>query len=156
MNEDEVVNRWGRTGLLRGITGRAKIQHTAYVLENQRLYIEREPSLAKESLLVFESKFKRTIIPIVRRVFPTLSCAAESRLTEKFNKQKILNVEFEPIRTSIGLDAECEATAMVAEQLRDAIDNFAFLCSLNETTTKFFVEGFGLQDGKIVLFYDLE
>lgn len=62
----ELEGRWGKTGLLEGITDRHARSCTAVLLENQKLM--NEVSTGTDDI----AQFKRISIPLVRRIYPQL------------------------------------------------------------------------------------
>lgn len=62
----ELESRWGKTGLLEGISDRYVRSATAVLLENQRLMNEISTDTGDIS------QFKRISIPLVRRIYPQL------------------------------------------------------------------------------------
>jgi Major capsid protein Gp23 len=67
LNESaQLVNRWGKVGLLEGIRDKWDRSTTAVLLENQRLINEQSTDTGDIA------QFKRISIPLVRRIYPQL------------------------------------------------------------------------------------
>lgn len=141
---NEVLKRWKNTSLLEGIEDEATQLMTAYVMDNQ-IHIN-------EHDLTMTSQFKRISIPLIRRVIPYLNCGAEARIAESARYSAILNVEYQPV-TNYSLDEEARKTATLAEKLTDAVNAFVF--GIQSHAETFFIHGFGLNENRIVLYYDL-
>ena len=62
----QLVNRWGKVGLLEGIRDKWDRSTTAVLLENQRLINEQSTDTGDIA------QFKRISIPLVRRIYPQL------------------------------------------------------------------------------------
>ena len=141
---NEILERWKKTSLLEGIEDEASQILTAYVMQNQIHINEVDMTLTPE--------FKRISIPLIRRVVPELSCGAESRVAETARYSATLNVQYIP-STGYSLIEEARKTALLSEKVRDAVNAFVF--GIQSHSETFYIHGFGLNENRIVLFYDL-
>lgn len=149
-DEFDVIDQWKRTGMLTGLSEQT-MDHAAYLFENQRIYNVGDDSLTPQ--------FRRISIPLLRRLIGSLTernMKVETYLTDVFPRFLETNIDAE-IKLPEGLagteimDYEKEGVAKMSEQLADLLTNFAKA----KKAKNFYLEGLGLENGKLVVFYEL-
>jgi hypothetical protein len=145
---DLLLGRWQKTKLLEGIESETKQRDTARLFQNQIELNEKND---------FPPDFKRSSIPLLRRVFPVLNAAARSREFTESSKTTTMSVRLTHLQPSGGtfdLDHEAEQVARIAVELRDHIDRFIYGCP--DEGSNFYVEGLSIDaNRRLVLHYSV-
>lgn len=145
----DIVERWQETGLLR-LVNEDQIADMAYLLENQRIYNERDAIGGNAS------QFRRLSVPLAVRVFPNLKSHSSYKIESRLNLESCLQVplDLDWGCEESGLDNEANYTADIAEEVREELDRFI---RSQAPFNVFYVQAFGLnENGDFLLYYDLD
>lgn len=143
--EKRVIENWSNTGLLQGLPEYA-IEDCAFVLENQKVYNEKEMA---------HPSFKRMSIPLCRRIMDSLrvNINVKSRLVEdnKFDQWFDTRLKFETPKP-YDLETEIRYCADFARSLVSRINEYMSATGRYEKKP-FYLLGLGIKDGTVVVFH---